>query len=495
MVEKNKYKNWLKSVSAFVNGSGGKIIFGIDDANNLVGLENSKEDSEIISEIIKTKLDPSPNIELSIINKDNKDYIILNVLGGKETPYYLIESKSRLAYIRIGNESVLANSSQVKNLILRGINKTYDALSSDIKRDKVTFDRLKTTYYSSTNLKLEESDLESFNLINGEGYLTNAGALFADGRQVYQSRIFCTRWNGLNKVHSRLEAIDDKEYEGNLLYLLENAENFLKLHSKKKWRKADDRRIEYPDYPERAMKEALVNAIIHRDYCEIGSEIHIDMYDDRLEIYSPGGMEDGTLIQNQDILNISSKRRNPILADLFSRMNLMERRGSGLKKILDYYTMQENYNDDLRSQFYSTTSSFIIKLKNLNYNDAQNVGKSGGQSGGRNDVPNVGQNDVPNVGQNTVTSVGKNDDKNTIKNKTKKNKENDGQNIKELGIKYRRELILKLMIENPKISFKELEAIFNVTKRTLERDLSVLREENKIEFVGSSKTGYWVVKK
>ena len=87
-----------------------------------------------------------------------------------------------------------------------------------------------------------------------------------------------------------------------------------------------------PDYPERAIQEVLVNAIIHRDYAVIGSEIHIDIYDDRIEIYSPGGMFDGSFIQEQNIMEISSLRRNPIIADLFNRVHLMERRGSGLKK-------------------------------------------------------------------------------------------------------------------------------------------------------------------
>lgn len=96
--------------------------------------------------------------------------------------------------------------------------------------------------------------------------------------------------------------------------------------------KGNESRIEMPDYPERAIQEVLVNAIIHRDYAVIGSEIHIDIYDDRIEIYSPGGMFDGSFIQEQNIMEISSLRRNPIIADLFNRIHLMERRGSGLKK-------------------------------------------------------------------------------------------------------------------------------------------------------------------
>ena len=82
------------------------------------------------------------------------------------------------------------------------------------------------------------------------------------------------------------------------------------------------------------MTEALVNALIHRDYIVLGSEIHIDMFDDRVEITSPGGMFGGGSIQEYDIYSIRSMRRTPVIADMFHRMKYMERRGSGLRKIV-----------------------------------------------------------------------------------------------------------------------------------------------------------------
>ena len=133
------------------------------------------------------------------------------------------------------------------------------------------------------------------------------------------------------------EAIDDVELEGCVIGQLQDAVSFVRNNSHKKWWKEDDYREELPDYPERAVTEVICNAIIHRDYMELGSEIHIDMYDDRLEIYSPGGMLDGKLIQKLNPLTVPSKRRNPLLADFFSRLGLMERRGSGMKKIMDAY--------------------------------------------------------------------------------------------------------------------------------------------------------------
>ena len=88
-------------------------------------------------------------------------------------------------------------------------------------------------------------------------------------------------------------------------------------------------REKLPEYVERSYHEALVNALAHRDYLVYGSEVHIDIYDDRLEIYSPGGMPDGSMIQDRNPLTVPSTRRNPVLADVFNRLGYMERKGSG----------------------------------------------------------------------------------------------------------------------------------------------------------------------
>ena len=136
---------------------------------------------------------------------------------------------------------------------------------------------------------------------------------------------------------------------------------------KTRWKKTADSRIEMPDYCERSVFEALVNALIHRDYLILGSEVHIDIYDDRLTIYSPGGMPDGTRVQERDLSSISSTRRNPVLADLFSRLGYMERQGSGFKKITESYHAAHNYRSELEPQFYSDASSFQVTLYNLNY--------------------------------------------------------------------------------------------------------------------------------
>ena len=472
-LEINKPKSWLKSVSAFANGRGGKLIFGVKEDNAIVGLSDFKKDSEDISEFIKTKMDPIPEFDMEITELDGNIILILTIFAGKNTPYFVVDGGSRTAYKRVGNQSVSANRIDLFNLSLKGEHISYDSLESNKRLDDVTFKELSIQYKDRTGREFEEKDLKSFGLINDEGNLTIAGALFADGYQVYQSRVFCTRWNGLTKANGRMDALDDVEFEGNIIYLLNSSLDFVKRNSKKMWKKGPKYRVEYPEYPERAVQETLVNALIHRDYSVIGSEVHVDIYDDRLEIYSPGGMYDGTFIQDINPLTVSSARRNPILADLFARMDLMERRGSGLRKIIEAYSVEENYKEELKPKFRSTESSFTTILMNLNY-DVQSDGQNVGQKVGQSDM-NVGQSDM-NVGQKDI---------------------NDTQNVTQrLNPDDRRKQIIRIIENNPETTATDLSKKFDVTERTIERDLKKLTEDKLIKYVGSAKNGFWkVIKK
>ncbi len=165
-----------------------------------------------------------------------------------------------------------------------------------------------------------------------------------------------------------MEALDDKEYSGSLVSLLQNGTEFVKNNTKKRWKKTGNGQVEMPEYPEQAVHEVIVNALIHRDYMEIGSEVHIDIFDDRMEVYSPGGMFDGSIVRELDTDNVASKRRNPVIADIFSRMHFMERRGSGFKKIKADYRHAVNYRPEVEPMFRSTPTSFFATLYNLNYN-------------------------------------------------------------------------------------------------------------------------------
>ncbi len=450
-VERKKPKSWLKSISAFANTDGGCLIFGLEEDNTIVGLENYQKDSEIISEIIKEKIDPFLGFDLSIENIDGKHIIILAVKSGKKTPYYVVDSGSRIAYVRIGNQSVPASSDELYRLILKSSNLSFGELCTGIDVKNASFSKLRAMYYVATKKEFKDTYFESFGLVGDDGKLTNAGALLADERLIYQSRIFCTRWSGFDKANGKMEAIDDREFEGGILYLLQSAEDFVSKNSKKMWKKSNKNRIEYPDYPELAVRETIVNAIIHRDYTVKGSEVHIDMYDDRLEVSSPGGMVDGSFIQERDINNIISKRRNNIIADMFDRLDLMERRGSGLKKILDYYEFCENYSEYKKVIFESNPYDFRVVLPNLNFK-----------------VENV----TDNVGENVIDIPGR-----------------------KLSKDERLEEILKILSKKPETTEEELSVKLFVVPRTINRDIKKLQEDGRIERVGSDSKGYWKILK
>ena len=363
-LEERRPKSWLKSVSAFANSKGGIILFGVNDSTHeLEGLDNIQQVAEKITEIINAKILPLPRYEINSFTEDGKDFLELKIGDGPSTPYYLVIDGRKEAYIRSENQSIPAPEHILNNLILKGKNLTFDALPTDYKINDLSFTLLAATMKEKTNKKFDDNkDFFSLGLSNKEKELTNAGLLLSDQNPLKQSKIICTRWKGLKKGIIAEDAIDDKEYSGSIIALLENADSFIKNNSKISWKIVGMERQELEDYPITARREAIVNALIHRDYQILGAEIHIDMFDDRLEITSPGGMFDGSLIQNLEIKNIPSMRRNIVIADVFSRLHYMDRRGSGLSRIL------ESYNDSIQKpKFISDSLSFTVIFPNKGY--------------------------------------------------------------------------------------------------------------------------------
>ena len=401
-------------------------------------------------------------LRLSFEKDKDKMFVIVEVMKGQQTPYYYEGDGQLIAFMRIGNESVPATPSQLRELVLRGSGESYDSLKSRYDFNNMSFTKLKSVYKQRTGNIFEDTDYESFGLIDEKGNLTNAGALLADESPVRHSRLFCTRWNGLTKASGIVDALDDKEYTGSLVTLLQAGTDFVRNNSKKAWRKVDDGRIEMPDYPDRAVLEGVVNALIHRNYMEMGSEVHIDMFDDRIEIYSPGGMVSGISLEGKDLLKIPSKRRNPILADIFSRLKYMERRGSGFKKILADYEGQVEFDESKMPVFDADNGDFTLTLYNLNY------------------------------GYSYATQANENVIENVI--------EISEEKIKKLMPEYSKKKlakaceILKMISENPNISIDELRIALDVTDRTIARYISELKDKGIIERKGPDNGGKWIIR-
>ena len=437
-LEERKPKSWLKSVSAFANGLGGSLFFGINNDGTVKGLECVQRACEIISAKIRDYMDPLPLVEMIPLRINNSDILQLKVSGGNYTPYYYVGDGQRVAFVRIGDESVPATAEQMMRLVLKGSNKTYDSLHTDYKIEDYSFTILANTFKTRTSQEWNRKYLLSFGLVTNTDCLTNAGALFADDCPLWQSRLYCTRWDGIVKG----DAINDAEFSGNVLMLLREALNFVKSNTKNGWEKLPNGRKNKPEYAERALLEAFVNHFIHRDYTVMGGEVHLDIYDDRISITSPGGMYNGLLIQDLDIAEVSSERRNPILANVMAQLNYMEKRGSGLTRICNETKTLSGYKDELKPIFKSTPTQF----------------------------------------QTTIYA--------SINNKIVGD---DVGVMSEIKLTVRQRKIVNIIKETPTVSARKMSEMLSVSQRTIERDLSAMKNIGLLKRQGEDNSGFWII--
>ena len=439
MLEEKKPKSWLKSVSAFANGLGGSLFFGIDNCGLVQGLDDVQHVCEAISSRVRDYMDPLLEVEMIPHDIDGLHILQLKVNAGQYTPYYYVGDGQRIAFVRIGDESLPATAEQMLRLVLKGSSKTFDSLHTDYKAEDYSFTILANTFKDRTKHEWDKKYLLSFGLVTGTGNLTNAGALFADDCPLWQSRLYCTRWDGIEKG----DAINDAEFTGNVLMLLREAMNFVKSNTKRGWEKLPGGRKNKPEYAERAVLEAMVNHFIHRDYTVLGSEVHIDVYDDRLTVTSPGGMYNGMLIQDLDIKDVSSERRNPILANVMAQLDYMEKRGSGLTRICNETKALEGYTDELKPKFKSTPAQFQTTI----------------------------------FASHVTSNVG----------------DRDGD-LSETKLTDRQQKILSIIKKNPTITGKKMSEMLSVSQRTIERDLSALQKGGLLRHEGKDNNGFWLVK-
>ena len=473
-LERKKVKSWLKSISAFANTDGGSLFYGVNNNGEIVGLENPQSDAEFISETIKTRLDPVPEIQLTPIEHEGRSLIEVKVKAGILTPYYYFQDGTRTAFIRIGNESVECNSQQLLSLVLKGSHMTWDSLPAQVDSSKRSFIMLSNVFQEQTRQDWDDKYLVSFGLITPEGKLTNAGMLFEDNCTVFQSRLFCTRWTGLYKDN----AISSIEHRANLILLLKYGLDFIKNYTMNGWVKMPDYRLNLPDYSDRAIFEGLVNHLIHRDYTVIGGEIHLDIYDDRIEFSSPGAMPDGTQIQDRDIYSIPSIRRNPVIADVFTQLDYMEQRGSGLRKMRELTEKLPNFTIGKEPHYKTAGGSFFTTFYNLNWGEQ-----------GRIPVEDVAQRINQNAEKFGVSAE-----------KFGVSAEKFGVSAEKFGVSAEKhygkisrtgQRIIDIVISDPSVTAESMSDKIGISKRAIEKNIKVLRDRGILIHEGSDKSGYW----
>lgn len=348
-------KDIKKEIVALANTNGGRIFIGIDDNGKIIGLKNISKDIEALSSMIREGIKSDLILYTSIKQEkiDGKDIIILNILDAPNKPYYLADKglKSSGVYLRFGNTSSPASEEVIKKMIMDNQNISFEAMIT--KNQDLHFEYL-TNLFKKHNIEIDKNKYNALNLVNLNNLYTNLGLLLSDECPF---SIKCAIYNGTNKMEFK----DRKEFIGSVLKQVNDVFEYLELYNKTNGKIVGLERVDRKDYPVYALREALLNAVIHRDYNYTGS-ILISLFDDRFEITSLGGLVKGLNIK--DLYLGISESRNPNLAKIFYRLKYVESFGTGIGRII------ESYNDfEKKPLFMDAANAFKVTLYNVNYEE------------------------------------------------------------------------------------------------------------------------------
>lgn len=337
-----------KEVIAFANTIGGDLYIGVDDDGLTVGLANAQQSLEAISSMIKDSIKPDilAHTRLEIIQLDEKDVIKIQVSQGSRKPYHLASKgmKPSGVFICYGTSVSNASDEAIRQMIIESDGSNFETMRS-LNQD-LTFHTAQT-FFERIQLKFEPEQQRTLGLITDDGYYTHLGLLFSDQ---CEHTIKCARYKGTDK----LEFQDRKEFSGSILEQVEAAYEYLSLYNAKTSTFEGLQRVEQEEYPSYAIREALINAVVHRDYSFSGS-ILIHLFTDRLEMVSVGGLVKGLTLE--DIELGISQSRNPKLANVFYRMKWIESYGTGLQR------MKESYKHAVEGPFWKVSpNAFVVTL-------------------------------------------------------------------------------------------------------------------------------------
>lgn len=448
---KEKYKSKIdRDIVALSNSKGGVILLGVSDDGKVVG---EKLSNAMKAEIQSLARNCEPQINISKTTHIG-NMVVIEILEGEEKPY----SCSSGFFRRL--DAVTQKMSQRE---VRTIFRDTEALSfedlvckdiclSDISLKKVTafLKESKTSYQvNKSNLS---SFLSSLN-VSKKAKINNTGALmFASkvAQFVPYSEIILAAFKGKDKTY----IYDRKDVRDDLLTQLKEAEMFLKKHLNIRTEIHGMNREDIYEIPLDALREALVNAIIHRDYRMRGTSIYLEIYDDRVVVVNPGGLPSGITKAN---FGQESVRRNLIIADLFHRMFQVERVGSGIEKMRNF--MREA---GLKKPVFEIDTFFrVIFSRDPQYSLKKSGQEVDGKGGQKKWVERVGR--------------------------------KGGQKIdlSKLGESQKR--IIELMRGNVKISKKELSQQIGINPNAIDKNIEALKKKGLLKRIGPAKGGRWEV--
>ena len=344
--------DFKKEIIAFANTDGGEILVGVARDGSVAGIEAPEAEMEKIGNMIRDGIKPDLTAYTSIerIEEDGKAIIRISVSRGLKRPYHLTDKglKPTGVFVRHGVSSVPATDEAIRQMLRESDGTAFDKARS--VNQELTFTYAEKTF-QERQLAFDSAHKRTLGLIDVDGYYTNAALLLSDQ---CGHIIRCAVYEGTGKTKFKTR----KEFSGSILKQMDDAFSFLSLNNNLRATFDGLRRIDYADYPEEALREALLNAVVHRDYDYSGSII-INIYDDRMEFISLGGLVKGLTLL--DIKGGVSQPRNAVIANVFYRLELIESYGTGIQKMMESY-----HGSGAEPAFAPAPASFVVILPNRN---------------------------------------------------------------------------------------------------------------------------------
>lgn len=337
-----------REIIAFANTQGGELYIGIEDDGTVIGLNNAHKTLEAVSSMLHDSIKPDilVHTHLSIETLEEKEVVKIVVSLGTRRPYHLKSKgmKSSGVFIRYGTSVTNASEENIRQMIMESDGTNFETARS--LQQELTFHEA-TAIFEKQGLKLGTEQQRTLGFLTVDGYYTNLGLLFSDQ---CEHSIKCARYLGNDK----LDFQDRKEFKGSILTQVEEVFDYLTLYNAKSAHFEGLQRVEQESFPSYALREALINAVTHRDYSFSGS-ILIHLFQDRLEIVSLGGLVKGLTIE--DIELGVSQSRNPKLANVLYRLKWIESYGTGLQR------MKESYKQNHEQPFWTVgPNAFVVTL-------------------------------------------------------------------------------------------------------------------------------------
>ncbi len=341
-----------KEVMGFVNAEGGTIYVGIQNDGTVIGVDNPDGVMLQIVNSLKDSLAPDvmPFVRVKTVEMDNNQVVEIHVMTGTNRPYYLREKglKPSGVYVRKGSSTQPMTEEGIREMMIQNRGHSYE-LSRSINQE-LTFHTLEFEM-KKREIEFGSSQMRTLKLIGEDGLYTNLAYLLSD-QCTTTTKI--ALFQGSDKELFR----DRKEFTGSILKQLEDTYQFIDLNNRTKATFSGLDRTDFRDYPTQAIREALLNSYVHRDYSFSGSNL-INIYEDRIEFVSLGGLVSG--LELESIFLGISQSRNPNLASIFYRMKLIESYGTGIGKIERAYKECK-----IKPKFETAKGVFRVTLPNRN---------------------------------------------------------------------------------------------------------------------------------